>query len=128
MGKSMEAWHSTPSEGSVRREAPGCCGKKNGIGVTHHDRVLNYSCTLESRWLASILSISNPLEIYKYVLWITGKVGPIFIQMPFDGKIFEKGSYYGIRWIEIFRFILRKCIQIKLTIKVFFELKEMLQI
>lgn len=67
MGKSMEAWHSTPSEGSVRREAPGCCGKKNGIGVTHHDRVLNYSCTLESRWLASILSISNPLEIYKYM-------------------------------------------------------------
>lgn len=64
MGKSMEAWHSTPSEGSVRREAPGCCGKKNGIGVTHHDRVLNYSCTLESRWLASILAISNPLEIY----------------------------------------------------------------
>lgn len=64
MGKSMEVWHSTPSEGSVRREAPGCCGKKNGIGVTHHDRVLNYSCTLESRWLASILSISNPLEIY----------------------------------------------------------------
>lgn len=117
MGKSMEAWHSTPSEGSVRREAPGCCGKKNGIGVTHHDRVLNYSCTLESRWLASILSISNSLEIYKYVLWITGKVGPIFIQMPFDGKIFEKGSYYRIRWIEIFRFILRKCIQIKLTIR-----------
>lgn len=67
MGKSMEAWHSTPSEGSVRREAPGCCGKKNGIGVTHHDRVLNYSCTLESRWLASILAISNPLEIYKYM-------------------------------------------------------------
>lgn len=67
--------------------------------------------------LVSILSISNPLEIYIYVLWITGKVGPIFIQMPFDGKIFEKGSYYGIRWIEIFRFILRKCIQIKLTIR-----------
>lgn len=78
MGKSMEAWHSTPSEGSVRREAPGCCGKKNGIGVTHRDRVLNYSCTLESRWLASILSISNPLEIYKYISMDYRKSWPDF--------------------------------------------------